>query len=375
MSSAKPEPAFLDSLHAVIWKADPATLRFTYVSRGAEALLGYSPEHWLGRPTFWIDLLHPEDRERAVALCREAVADGRDLDFEYRVITADGQVRWIRDLVSVGCGESGRATQLRGLMIDISEGKTAEAQLRADLARLQTLETIGRLAGTVAHDLNNVLCAVRGHAELALELEGVRSVRPELLEISRAADLGDTLVQQLLSLGRSERTRVHIVDVSDSLTSMSGLLERIIGRSVEIELSLTTATTRVRMARGLLEQVVLNLAANASDAMPGGGCLRISTSIVHRATRDGRQESAPFLELKVSDTGSGIPVEIRQQIFDPYFTTKALGRGTGLGLAIVTAIVQDAGGEITVESEPEHGTSFCIYLPLADPAAPVDSHD
>src|SRR4029453_5997728 len=183
MSPVEPEPALLDSLHAVIWEADPTTFQFTYVSRGAEALLGYSLEHWLGRPTFWVDLLHPEDRERAVALCQQAVADGRDHDFEHRAITADGQIRWFRDLVSVGCDEAGRTTLLRGVMIDISDGKTAEAQLRADLARAQTHETIGRVAGTVAHDLNNVLCAVRGNAELALELEGVRSVRPELLEI------------------------------------------------------------------------------------------------------------------------------------------------------------------------------------------------
>jgi len=124
------------------------------------------------------------------------------------------------------------------------------------------------------------------------------------------------------------------------------------------------------MARGLLEQVVMNLAVNASDAMPDGGRLRIVTSVVHRAPRESG-DSVPFLELRVSDTGSGIPVDIRHQIFDPYFTTKAFGRGTGLGLAIVTAIVQDAGGEIAVESEPEHGTSFRIFLPVADPGAAV----
>jgi PAS domain S-box-containing protein len=371
MSSSCPEPALLDSLQAVIWEADPSTFQFTYVSRGAEALLGHSLEHWLSRPTFWIDLLHPEDRERAMALCKQAVADCRDDDFEYRVIAANGETRWIRDLVSVGCDGSGRATELRGLMVDIGKRKIAEAQLRADLARAQTLETVGRLAGTVAHDLNNVLCAVRGHAEVALELESVRSVRAELMEISRAADLGDTLVQQLLALGRPERTRHHVVDVSDSLGSMIGLLERLVGKSVEIELSLTAATTRVRMARGLIEQVVMNLAVNAGDAMAcGGGRLRIATSIVNRQTRD-HSEGVPYLELKVSDTGSGIPAEIRHQIFDPYFTTKAFGRGTGLGLAIVTAIVQDAGGEISVESEPDHGTAFRIFLPIADGRAAV----
>ena len=375
MSCARPEPELIDSLHAVIWEADPATLQFTYVSRGAEALLGYSPEHWLVRPTFWIDLLHPDDRDRAVALCTAAVADGRDYDFEYRVIGADGEVRWIRDIVSVGCNGAGRTVVLRGLMVDITQGKSTEAALRADLARAQTLGTLGRLTSTVAHDLNNVLCAVRGNAELALELEKVRDIRPELIEIQRAADLGDLLVQQLLSLGRPERVRRHLVDVSDSLTPMLGILQRLVGKAVDIELNLTAAAAHVRMAPGLLEQVVMNLTVNAGDAMPDGGRLRIRTSVVARAARDVRLGDQPFLELEVNDTGAGIPADIRQQIFDPFFTTKALGRGTGLGLAIVMAIVRDAGGEIAVESELGRGTSFRIYLPLWDSSAALDARD
>ena len=375
MSYAQPAPALIDSLKAVIWEADPSTFQFTYVSRGAEALLGHTLEHWLVRPTFWIDLLHPDDREQAVAQCSAAVADCRDHDFEYRVLTADGQVRWIRDIVSVGCDESGRAIELRGLMVDISDGKIAEAALRADLARAQTLETIGRLTTTVAHDLNNVLCAVRGNIDLALELGNARSIRPELLEIQRAAELGEVLVRQLLSLSRPDRRHHSSVDVNESLTPMLGILQRLVGKSVDVELSLTAQAACVHMARGLIEQVVMNLAVNAGDAMPKGGRLGVQTSIVVRPARDTRLGDVPFLELTVSDTGAGIPAEIRPQIFDPFFTTKALGRGTGLGLAIVTAIVQDAGGEIAVQSEMGRGTSFRVYLPLCDPAGLLDPTD
>src|SRR5262245_13170378 len=375
MSRCKPTAEIVDSLNAVIWEADPVTFQFTFVSRGAEALIGYSLEHWLSQPTFWIDLLHPEDRERAVSLCRAAVADCRDHDFEYRVITATGDVRWIRDIVSVRCDDGGRAVELRGLMVDVNEHKAAEEALRADLARAQTLETLGRLTGTVAHDLNNVLCAVRGNVDLAIDLEGVRRIQPELLEIRHAAELGELLVQQLLSLGRPEPALHNIINVKESLTPMLGILQGLVGKCVHIDLDLTEAPTRVRMARGLLEQVVMNLAVNASEAMPKGGRLRIRTAIVRRTAKAIGLEAEPFLELEVSDTGSGIPDEIRPKIFDPFFTTKGASKGTGLGLAIVTAIVQDAGGEIAVESELGRGTSFRVYLPLWDPNSVLDPRD
>ena len=208
---------------------------------------------------------------------------------------------------------------------------------------------------------------MRGHAELALEFEGVRRIRPELLEIRRAAELGETLVQQLCRSAVPTRTEHHIVDVGESLTPMLGILQRLVGKAVDIELNLTDADNvrahGARSARAGGDES--RRQRQRRDAAMAGGCAsRRRSSIARRATCCAGK--TPFLELTVSDTGAGIPAEIRQQIFDPFFTTKALGRGTGLGLAIVTAIVQDAGGEIAVESEMGRGTSFRIYLPLWD---------
>jgi PAS domain S-box-containing protein len=352
-SSSPVSPDFIDRLNAVIWEADPTTFQFSYVSRGIETLLGYSLEHWLTRPNFWVDVVHPDDRDQAVRVCRKAVDACEDHDVEYRVVTASGEVRWIRDLISVTCDPAGRPSQLRGLMVDVSESKRAAVGIRHQFTQL--------VAG-VAHDLNNLLHVVQGRLDLALEAGLTDQARSDLLEGQQAVDLATTLVAQLRNGLDDKGAQPSLVDVNGRIARMQGTLQTLLGESIQLDLRLAAVESRVAIPRGSIERVVMNLVVNAKEAMPRGGSLRILTSTMPACT-------APSLLLEISDTGTGMPTHICDQIFKPFFTTKQSTDCCGLGLAIVARIVRDAHGEIGVRSIPGEGTSLRVVLPLATDSA------
>lgn len=361
-----PDPQTVDSLCAIIWEADPVTFQFLYVSRAAERLLGYSLAEWLSRPTFWVDLLHPDDRDIAVALCRAAVEDGRDHDFEYRVVAADGSIRWLRDLVSVGRAKDGRVDRLRGLMVDLTDSKR---RLEQAFERVDRIEAIARITSAVAHDLRNVFTVVRANADLALENDAAAGVGNELTEIREAANLGRAIIEQLSAFGGRHR-RLAVVDINDAVQHVRSFLDRVLRPTATLVVDMSAARARVLTDRGAVQQILLNLVVNAKEAMPSvGGRVAIVTRNVRASVPGSPREMCDFVEIEVSDTGVGMAPDVCERIFDLHFTTKEERRGSGIGLATVASIVREAGGTISVESQPQQGTTFRVRLPLVAAAS------
>ena len=603
----------INSIEGVVWEADPETFQFKFVSRQAEKLLGYPLERWLSEPDFWVKRLHPEDRDRAVRYCTDAVAKREGHSFDYRLVAADGRVVWVRDTANLKV-EGDRVVLLRGTMVDITERMRADAALRAseerfhafmdnspmlafirdeqrryvyvsqpnarffgkrqeqwigktiaelwpedvarrlsahdavvlasgratqfievvptpdgemrsllsfkfpitdpsgrrllagmsvditeqvraeeELARLaaivessddaiisltldglitswnggaerlygyaepevigqhismfappeqgcgvsdvlelikrgehvqrleavrkhkagkrlnvsitisaihdsagrltgasliarditgqkameeqllqaQKMESIGRLAGGVAHDFNNILTVVNGYSDLALRrLEKDALLRPYIEEIRNAGERAANLTRQLLAFSRKQLLQPKVLDLNDHVAESNRMLRPLIGEDIEIVLALRPNLWKARVDPSQLDQVLVNLAINARDAMQHGGRLTVRTENVNvdadTAQLGDSPQLGPHVLLTISDTGHGMDEETRARIFEPFFTTKAVGKGTGLGLSTVYGIINQSGGFITVESEPGRGTTFKIYLPRVD---------
>jgi signal transduction histidine kinase len=263
---------------------------------------------------------------------------------------------------------------LDDLAFRVSEREKAEERLR----QAHKMEAIGRLAGGIAHDFNNMLSVILGHAEMALEtLEEGTVAHSDLEEIRRAAGRARDLTRQLLAFSRKQILEPKMLDLNQALHGMEKMLRRLLGEGIELTLSTHTRIGRVKADPSQLEQVVMNLAVNARDAMPKGGKLTVETGDVHldAAYAAEHPEVIPgaYVLLAVTDEGVGIPPDDWRRIFDPFFTTKPKGVGTGLGLSTVLGIVRQSGGHIWVYSEPDRGTTFKLYFPRHDlPAdAPV----
>ena len=362
----------VQGLDAIVWEADAHTLRFTFVSQRAEGLLGYPPEHWLRAPDFFAQRLHGEDRERALEVCRAAVAAGADHEFEYRSVAADGRVVWLRDLVHVLLDSQGRPRQLRGLTVDLTERKRAEAALRASedqLRQAQKMEAVGQLAGGIAHDFNNLLMVIQGDSDLICrKIPEGHPIRRNVDGIREAAHQAATLTRQLLAFSRKQVMEPKVIDLNNVVAGMQAMLQRLLTETVQLVFVPTRDVGSVKADPGQLEQVIMNLVVNARDAMPEGGRVTMETSRVEldeTAVR-GHGEATPgsYVALSVSDTGHGMDEATRARLFEPFFTTKEPGKGTGLGLSTAYGIVRQSGGHIWVSSEPGQGTSFKICLPL-----------
>lgn len=359
--SSAPDSDLVESLGAIVWEADPATFQFLYVNRAAERLLGYPAHAWLSRPAFWSEILHPDDRDGAVAARRSAVAERRNHDFEYRVMAADGSVRCMREIVSVIRGEGGSAMRLRGLMVDVTE---ARMRLEHTFHRGGRMEAFARITTAVAHDLRNVFTVVIANVDLALDGNAGAGVRLELTEIREAAYLGKAVIEQLASFGGRHR-RVTLVDVNVAVQDVRTFLERLLRPSAELAVETTAAQSCVLTEAGAVQQILLNLIVNAKEAMSATrGRVAIATRNVRAALPGGERELRDLVEIEVSDTGVGMAPHVCARIFELHFTTKEERRGSGIGLATVAAIVRDAGGTISVESQPERGTTFRVRLPV-----------
>lgn len=263
----------------------------------------------------------------------------------------------------------------RRLEREIADHKRAEAErlrLQDQLFEAQKLEAIGRLAGGVAHDFNNLLSVIISYSEFALEaLQPGDPLHQDLVEILGASRRAAVLTHQLLAFSRKQVLKPEVVDLNGILEGMSGMLKRLLGEDIELSFKPQAASGMVRVDPGQIEQVIMNLAVNARDAMPGGGRLTLETCDVELDDSSASQHVAvtpgPYVMLAVTDMGVGMDEATRAQIFQPFFTTKEKGKGTGLGLAMVYGIVTQSGGTIWVYSEPGHGTTFKIYLPRVPP--------
>jgi len=292
----------------------------------------------------------------------------------------DGSFYWEDAAISPVRDEAGRIVNYIALKLDV----TREADLQAQLAQAQKMESIGRLAGGVAHDFNNLLTVIAGYSKMALEeLSPADPLRAYVVEIEKAADRAAALTRQLLAFSRKQVLLPRVLDLNHAVAGMQSMLERLVGEDVEVKLALAPGNLFVRADPHQLEQVIMNLAVNARDAMPRGGRLLIGTGFVERdesyAASHPEFRAGHYALLSMSDNGLGMDEATRRRIFEPFFTTKEVGQGTGLGLSTVQGIVAQSGGAINVYSEPGCGTTFTIYLPAvgeaaAEEAKPVPGH-
>jgi signal transduction histidine kinase len=327
---------------------------------------------------FYLDRLHPDDRERvgeAVGRAHDPAGDGT-FDIDYRIVKRSGEVRWLSNRGQTffeGEGAARRPVRSVGAVLDITERRAAEeerAALQVQLAHAQRLETVGRLAGGVAHDFNNTLHVILGFAELLrsklLPGEGPAA---QLAEIQRAARHARDLTRQLLGFSRRQVISPALVDLNQVIADTMGSLARLIGEDVELRVVTDESLFAVNADRAQIDQVLMNLVVNSRDAMPNGGKLLIETANAHFDEAYCRQhvgvQPGPYALIAVSDSGVGMDKETIAHIFEPFFTTKELGKGTGLGLATVYGIVEQNGGFINVYSEPGRGATFKVYFPRA----------
>jgi PAS domain S-box-containing protein len=326
-------------------------------SEQSAALYGIDP----ARVTYeaWLAAIHPEDRERIVARSKQAVESSETSYVDdYRIVRSDGVIHEVTDRACIIRDPSGKAMRIVGALTDNTARRALERQLR----HAQKMEAIGQLAGGVAHDFNNVLQAAILELALLLSTPNLPPraiVRTTALQaiVERAANL----TRQLLVFSRREAMRPQRIDINGRVVDVVRLLRRVIGESIALDVELASGLLPAYADPSMLDQVLVNLAVNARDAMPDGGILTIATSI---CTRAGRR----YICMSVRDNGIGISTEHLPRIFEPFFTTKEAGRGTGLGLATVHGIVEQHGGEIEVTSQLAHGSTFDVYLPALDAA-------
>ncbi len=311
---------------------------------------------------------HPEDR---LKFQQEIEQKGFVTDYEVKFLRKDKKEMDCLLTASVRRDNDGAILGYQGILRDITERKRAEQEMKAleeQFRQSQKMEAIGRLAGGIAHDFNNMLTIIKGYSQLSLsDLQEAHPLRENLEGIQKATDRATALIRKILAFSRRQVMEMKVLDLNALLMDLDKLLRRIIGEDIKLVTVLAKDLGRVKADPGQIEQVILNLAINAKDAMPNGGKLTIETanaeldeaySRTHIAVTPGH-----YVMFSISDTGVGISPEIRERIFEPFFTTKEEGKGTGLGLSTVYGIVKQSGGNIWVYSEPSQGTTFKIYLP------------
>ncbi|MBL8942451.1 MAG: PAS domain S-box protein [Myxococcales bacterium] len=329
-----------------------------YVSSGFERVWGRPPDELRQLPELWSATIHPDDRDR---VREEVQADPYGARVEYRIVRPDGGIRWVSERRFPVRDPNGEIVRIAGGATDETERRTLEAQL----LQAQRLESIGRLAGGVAHDFNNLLTVILSHAALARLEDTV--VDGDLVAIEEAGRRATALTGQLLAFARRQVIEPRVVDLNQLTSQIDRMLRRLIGEQVVLATVLQPGLWPVRVDPAQMEQVLVNLAVNARDAMPRGGTLTIETANVvldaGYVAEHADVTAGEYVLVAVSDTGTGIEADALPVIFEPFFTTKPSGAGTGLGLATCYGLVKQAGGHIWAYSEPGHGATFKVYLP------------
>ncbi|MCY7301590.1 MAG: PAS domain S-box protein [Thermoleophilia bacterium] len=353
-----------------------------YVSPQVETMIGYPAHLWETNAGLLASIVHPDDRDRVLADAVAVRETGKPYRDEYRYITPDGRIVWVQDETFRLLNENGEPF-VQGFLLEITDRKDAEAErdrLREALHDAQKLEAIGRLAGGVAHDFNNMLTAIKGYSELLLAgLQPGTRQHHEAEQIRRAAEQASSLPEQLLAFARKQPLESKVIDLNDLVTGAATLLAHLIGDRVKLNTILAPRPAFAKVDPERIEQTLVNLALNARDAMPRGGTLTIMVSTTEASgdstpdrDRRGRREdgiAGAYAVIAVADDGDGMDAETREKAFEPFFTTKPQGAGSGLGLATVHGTVVQNGGAVQLESEPGQGTTVRLSFPSAMPDA------
>ena len=323
---------------------------------GAEQLFGWRAEETIGKP-------YPLSASEETARNFDSFLSGESFHGESKCLRKDGSTVEVIVSSAPRRNQTGEVVGAVSLFLDISERKALEDKLRHS----QRLETIGQLAGGVAHDFNNLLTAISGYCSLSLErANGDPELAHDLREIARASERATGLTRQLLAFGRRQVLRPTVFDLNQAVIEMDAIVGRVLGEQIRIVHALEPAGCPVKTDQGQIEQVLMNLAVNARDAMPEGGTLSVMTENVDLTALQAGPlalQAGRYAHLRVSDTGHGMNKKTRERVFEPYFTTKEVGKGSGLGLATAYGIVSQSGGRISVESKLGVGTSFDVHLP------------
>jgi PAS domain S-box-containing protein len=354
-----------------IWDMDYTTgvLRW---SESIEAHYGLQPGTFAGTFEAFVALVHPDDLAPLLETIGKAMKSGADFSVQNRSIWPDGTIRWLKGTGRILLGADGEPVRGVGISLDVTGHRVLEAQYQ----QAQKMEAVGRLAGGVAHDFNNLLTVILGYCELLLnDFKPGDAHQADIAEIQKAGARASGLTRQLLAFSRKQIIEPALLDLNAIATDMRVMLGRLIGEDVRIVLVLRPGLAAIKADRGQLEQILMNLAVNARDAMPHGGTLTIETANVeldeHYSNTHLDVAPGAYVALTMTDTGTGMTPEVQARLFEPFFTTKEPGKGTGLGMATVYGIVRQAGGTVGVYTEVGRGTSFKVYLPRADAAGAV----
>ena len=353
--------------------------RFANLNQTQLEMMGYRLEEMIGQPVWKFNEDEETARRRVLGKLAGVVPPAKGVEFIYR--REDGTTFPVLIEERILKDRTGKIVGLRGTIQDITDRKKAEQELvflQEQLRQAQKMEAIGQMAGGIAHDFNNILTVINGRAEMALfKLREGDPLKTNVEEIKKASERAASLTQQLLAFSRRQILEFKVLDLNASLAELNRMLRRVIGEDIELITLPGENLGRVKTDPGQIEQVIVNLAVNARDAMPNGGKLILETANVELDEEYSRThvgvKPSPYVMLSVTDTGGGMTPEVKDRIFDPFFTTKEKGKGTGLGLSTVYGIVKQSGGYIWVYSELGHGTVFKIYLPRVDePVEPLE---
>ena len=364
----------LRSAHMGVWRLELIENKHHFDDQVCH-LLGIDPAKFTGTAEQFYKAVHPDDREMLMAALARSIEHDVLYETEYRAVWPDSSVHYLRARGKLYRDEAGRPTEINAVLWDVTEVKSAEKErekLEAQLRQSQKVEAIGMLAGGIAHDFNNILQPIIGYTEMELlELPPTSPMRESLEQVLNASLRAKELVKQILAVSRSTEEEQRIpIDISSIIKEALKLLRSSLPTSIEVRQNIREGLALADPTQ--IHQVLMNLCTNALHAMDGKGILEVRLSPVDLSESDLADQyifdlkPGPYLRLEVSDTGCGMDAETMERIFDPYFTTKEVGKGTGLGLAVVSGIVRRHEGAITVRSEPGKGTRFSIYIPRLD---------
>ena len=353
-----------DNITDVFWITSSDRRKIFYASQAYETVWGRSVAELYAHPQQWLETIVPSDRDRVLAAFADLKDRKPNVSIEYQITRADGATRWIHDRGFQVRDPAGNVVRFTGIATDVTEHK----QLEAQLFQSQKMETVGKLAGGVAHEFNSILTAIIGQSELlACDLPPGSPLAKNAGEITHAANRAATLTRQLLAYGRKQLLRPTSLNLNEVIGGMEGMFRHLMGGNVDVRIICAPDLQMVKVDAGQIEQVIINIAINARDAMPQGGKLTLETSnVVFNGNSVGKiseMKSGDYVMLAVTDTGVGMSPDVKARAFEPFFSTKDVGKGTGLGLATCYGIIKQSGGHISVYSEPGRGTTFKIYLP------------